>query len=239
VLGLIVADGNSIEGRLIQQPINTLDRPHLEFEAGEVFRTPPDQRKLANLRFVLSILSGAKGVLQTSTDDEELTSNCRKSARLMLEAMVAEMARQQNWLKVATAKYQQALELAEHHHRLRVAASAVADTHQSLALLARDAGDLRRASVHFYKAATLDADSLQVRLEFATTLAMMDKTDYARSQLQLALNLHPDEPRAHFAMGLVLLSQGQDEEALQHFRRTIELDGTYEKRVRQLGLPEL
>ena len=57
----------------------------------------------------------------------------------------------------------------------------------------------------------------------AVVLEELGRREEARRSLQQALYLHPDFVLAHFAMGNLARSNGEDEQARRHFRNALTL----------------
>ena len=64
----------------------------------------------------------------------------------------------------------------------------------------------------------------ELRAAMANTLRVLGRLDEARAEGRRAVSLAPGEPDALDALGLVLLDQGEPEEALALFRRAVAID---------------
>jgi Tfp pilus assembly protein PilF len=58
--------------------------------------------------------------------------------------------------------------------------------------------------------------------------------ELAEKELQEVLRLQPENPHAHFRMGLIRLANGERDRAEEEFRRAVAEDRTYLKKVRRI-----
>jgi tetratricopeptide (TPR) repeat protein len=65
--------------------------------------------------------------------------------------------------------------------------------------------------------------------------ALSGRLELARQAGAMARQLAPDEPSAHYVSGLVSRACGADDEAHEHFRRTLALDPEYSSAINELG----
>ncbi len=61
----------------------------------------------------------------------------------------------------------------------------------------------------------------------ATEARLQGRPDLERRGLNTAVEIAPDSARAHFAMGRYLAARNRHEEALQSFRRAVDIDGSW------------
>lgn len=94
-----------------------------------------------------------------------------------------------------------------------------------LAQVARAKGELRETSIFLARVATLSADSNSPEFlyKFALMALRANMTDAAKSALERALKLQPDEPSYLLALGVAWLSRGDLFEAEKLFRRMIQI----------------
>ncbi|MBI4510542.1 MAG: tetratricopeptide repeat protein [Deltaproteobacteria bacterium] len=73
----------------------------------------------------------------------------------------------------------------------------------------------------------LDMDAVSAHLDRSWDL--FKKHDMAGAELSVrkALELEPDLPEAHALLGMLRAAEGENDEALEHFRRALELDPGY------------
>ncbi len=66
----------------------------------------------------------------------------------------------------------------------------------------------------------------------AGALAALDRRTEAHQCYEMALQLAPDEPRTHFALGQLLVVEKRFPEAVQHSRRCCEPPRKWPRRIR-------
>ena len=76
---------------------------------------------------------------------------------------------------------------------------------------------------HFSKAVSLEPDEVPMRLNLAYGLSLQGNVSAASNELQELIRRHPNEPRAHNNLGLLLMDQGKTKEAVFHFTEALAL----------------
>lgn len=115
-----------------------------------------------------------------------------------------------------------------------------AGLHQSAGEIASAAGLPERALEHFQEASTLQPLEARHPLHAAQMLMILGRVEPARTALERALRLDPDEPYAHASMALVQLAAGDRAAALAAIEEARRIDPmdlalrVQEARVRRL-----
>ncbi len=84
-------------------------------------------------------------------------------------------------------------------------------------------GDWPVARDFYYRAFTLDPDSLGAALGLAASLTQLNELDKATDILQAVLREHPDAWQVYFALAEIKAQQGQKEEALALYEQAINI----------------
>jgi Tfp pilus assembly protein PilF len=94
-----------------------------------------------------------------------------------------------------------------------------------LALLSQAKGEAREAKIFLSRVATLvtDSSSTDFLYRFATAALKSDMSNEAKTALERAVKLKPDEPRYMLALGVAWLRKSDLFEAEKAFRRVLEL----------------
>jgi tetratricopeptide (TPR) repeat protein len=99
------------------------------------------------------------------------------------------------------------------------------ETHYNRGVAAFELGELPEAMRAYERALTVNPDSVPARFNFATTLHKAGYLIDATAQLSALVEEHPDETRAHLALGNIFADQFHDNpRAIQHYRRVLELE---------------
>ena len=106
VLAMFLADGDSVERWLMPDtPINTLERPVIEFQALEALALPRETRTQENLTALLGLTEHSLETMQTRGADQQMLRNCQESARLSLEAAALALSQDIADWKLAEDKF--------------------------------------------------------------------------------------------------------------------------------------
>lgn len=98
-----------------------------------------------------------------------------------------------------------------------------ADALLGLALVSQSKGDAQAASLYLSRVRALAADSPELLYRFAVTALRSDRFEDARSALEAAVRLRPDEPTYFVALGAVWLKKPELFEAERVFRQALKL----------------
>jgi protein O-mannosyl-transferase len=100
----------------------------------------------------------------------------------------------------------------------------VADVARNLSALYLEAGDLPAALSVLEMGLAAVRHDFELRAALANTLRQVGRLDEAQAEARWALAIAPNEPEALDALGLVLLDQGDAEQALAQFQRAAAID---------------
>ena len=99
------------------------------------------------------------------------------------------------------------------------------DAQYNAALLALQAGDLRRALPGWEMALALQPDSINARYNFGLALKQANYPHDAANELEKIITAQPDEARAHLALGNLYAQQlGEAGQARTHYVKVLELE---------------
>jgi tetratricopeptide (TPR) repeat protein len=105
-----------------------------------------------------------------------------------------------------------------------LASKAKSELSYRLAYCYQEAGRAADAEDMYRQTLELDPKSFPARFGLGLLFWNQKKPGRAAEELKLAVELKPDDPAAHSLLAEALLELGQEEEALEHFRRAAELD---------------
>jgi arylsulfatase A-like enzyme/Tfp pilus assembly protein PilF len=88
----------------------------------------------------------------------------------------------------------------------------------------RQLGELDRAMAQFQLAAELGDNSAQVRLGMANVHLARQEFDDAEKEIAAALQIEPENAHAYVLRGQMAYARGQEEEAMELYRKAIEMD---------------
>jgi cytochrome c-type biogenesis protein CcmH/NrfG len=105
------------------------------------------------------------------------------------------------------------------------------DDVEALTLLANmlgNTGRINEAVPLYEKAVTLAPDDLGIRVDFARTLSGAGLNGDAEAQFRVVLERDPDSQAAHYYLAELLQQSDppRTHEAIEHFRRVVEIDPT-------------
>ena len=92
-----------------------------------------------------------------------------------------------------------------------------------LAHLLAARGDLPHAANYFERSVYLKPDDAEIRINYAVTLAGLDRLPDARRQIDAALKADPKSREANNFLGTLLENTGPRDEALNEFLRAAQL----------------
>jgi hypothetical protein len=95
--------------------------------------------------------------------------------------------------------------------------------HACLAVALQKEGNLNEALFHFQEAARIKPTPLYLT-DLGSLYGMLGKTDEAITCLRQALRGKADLERAQYNLGVLLIARGEDQEALTHLLRTLQLN---------------
>ena len=99
------------------------------------------------------------------------------------------------------------------------------DAYYNLALVASSSGNLRASLSAYETALAIRPESLDARYNFALVLKQANYPVDAANELERLLALHPNEARAHLALGNLYAQQlGLPAKARLHYQKVLELD---------------
>jgi len=99
------------------------------------------------------------------------------------------------------------------------------ETHYNRGVAAFELGELPEAMRAYERALAVDPDSVPARFNFATTLQKAGYLIDATAQLSALVEAHPEETRAHLALGNLYADKFQnDVRAVEAYRRVLELE---------------
>ena len=75
----------------------------------------------------------------------------------------------------------------------------------------------------------MNPDAAPIRLNLAYALSVQGNYIAAYNELQELIRIHPEEPRAHNNLGILLLKQGKPKEAVFHFTEALTLKPDYKQ----------
>ncbi len=87
--------------------------------------------------------------------------------------------------------------------------------------------EINEAVQHFSTAVNLNPDAALFRLNLAYALSLQGNAGAAYNELQKLIERHPEEPRAHNNLGILLMKQGKPNEAVFHFSKALALRPNY------------
>ncbi|HYK89233.1 MAG TPA: FG-GAP-like repeat-containing protein [Acidobacteriota bacterium] len=93
-----------------------------------------------------------------------------------------------------------------------------------------------QAADAFRKALTLAPGFSAARINLGIALLYNEDLELSRNTLEAAITEEPNNPYAHFSLGLVYKSLGETDKALQHFGRVTEIDGKCSSAFYNLGV---
>jgi predicted Zn-dependent protease len=88
----------------------------------------------------------------------------------------------------------------------------------------------------FKEASRLAPDDQEVQVNQMKCLLDLGRSEEAEKKVRHLLSKHPKQPMSQYAYGLFLKNQGKTNEAIEAFRRTLELDGSFARAHTNLGL---
>jgi tetratricopeptide (TPR) repeat protein len=104
------------------------------------------------------------------------------------------------------------------------------ETHYNRGVAAFELGQLPEAMRAYERALAVDPDSVPARFNFATTLQKAGYLIDAAAQLSALVEEHPEEMRAHLALGNLFADKFQDNaRAADCYRRVLELEPQHPK----------
>lgn len=109
-----------------------------------------------------------------------------------------------------------------------------ADAHNQMGIVLKRRGRLPAAERHFREAIRLEPDSAEALNNLGAVMEDRGRTDEAIQYYLAAIGAMP-EPSAHVNLGRVFVRRGQDEEAVAHLERALELDPESAYAHRELG----
>jgi spermidine synthase len=226
ILGLWLADRAAIERWLpVDEPLNTLDRPVLEFSAIDLWRLPARQRQRSNLTAIAaladSMLEGIGNRLAPAgageTDDPTLTL-CRQAARQMLLATELLSARDEGWFEQASARLQEGLRIEPRFSRLREMA---ADLHLERAEAAEAVNDALMAIEEYRQALRFRDRDIATHRRLAELLRQQGALSEAAGQYYRALDIKPDDVSLRLEFGYLLALLEKPSQAASQFRQIL------------------
>lgn len=103
--------------------------------------------------------------------------------------------------------------------------SSLFEVHYNRGVVAFEQGEMGEALRAYEQALAVDADSVPARFNFATTLRRSGYPAEAAAQLEHLLVAHPDETRAHLALGDLYARHFRDRQrARERYLRVLELE---------------
>ncbi|MFN7806506.1 MAG: tetratricopeptide repeat protein [Planctomycetaceae bacterium] len=93
------------------------------------------------------------------------------------------------------------------------------DAHHHLAVAADMEGEFREAEQHYRAALTRDPENADLRTSLGWSLFLQHRDGEALRELQRALELDPEHATALYNMGWLAAHRGEEDKALQYFRR--------------------
>lgn len=96
--------------------------------------------------------------------------------------------------------------------------------------------DITRAEYYLACAAELNGSEYEIAFNYGTCLAINGHYQKSIPWLRSAVEDKPENPAAHFNLGMSLLMIDKDEEAMQSFSRTLELDPEHLPSAYNLGI---
>jgi len=88
-------------------------------------------------------------------------------------------------------------------------------------------GELEQARRHYLSGLRQDPGNTGTLLDLSELLIDLRRWDEADEKIRRAIELAPDDPASHFALGSWLLRRGHTEQAVASLSRALELDPTY------------
>jgi protein O-mannosyl-transferase len=107
-------------------------------------------------------------------------------------------------------------------HALAIDPSSV--VHEHLGYVRRQQGRMAEAVKHYRTASSLRPAAINLRIEWANTLAQQGMFGAAIDLYRDAAYLAPDSAAPHYHWGNALVAAGQTEEALTHYREAVRID---------------
>ena len=104
----------------------------------------------------------------------------------------------------------------------------IAEAHLSLAMVRfRFEWDWEGAEKHLKRAIELNHGYYLAHYLYTIYLLVLERFDEAFAEAKIARQLSPLSPDVHFSTGLLLYASGQNEEAIEHLRRTVDMDAKF------------
>jgi thioredoxin-like negative regulator of GroEL len=97
----------------------------------------------------------------------------------------------------------------------------------SIGLVQQRLGNAAGAKAAFARALEEDLSYFPAHVQLANLAMAANDTATAQSEMELAVQIKPDDPSLHFAYGYMLITSAKFEEAEAQFRKAIEVDPAY------------
>ncbi len=106
----------------------------------------------------------------------------------------------------------------------------------NLGLLAAREGETERAIDYFEKALQVDPDRLIVLQNLGNAYRQAKRWGDARTTLERALAIKPQDPEANYAMAMVFAQQGDNDAAYRYLQNALQARPTYPEALNNLGV---
>jgi spermidine synthase len=229
IAGTLMADGDGLGGWLAGAPINTQERPILEFYSPRDYATPADRRQAGNLAALAALLAPTPSVVARDGADLDRIRGDRRAAADLARGLAtllgeprtgADHGSGRSEADRAFAQIDTALEAAPRQEILRRGAGLV---YFDFGLRAQSGGHRDLASALYTRAAVLHPAHGETRANLAAVHAGTGDLEEAARQYEETLRINPRFRSAQTNLGQIRAVQGRLPEALVHFREAVKL----------------